>query len=262
MNSFEQIVVKMYQNNISTYEICEKINKEYGLNFYPNKVNRLLKKLGLKIRTKSESQKIALESNRSKHPTEGRQRSIAEKTAIGKTMVENWKGASPERRENQSRVAKNNWNKMSEAEKVNFRSKSAKAIRAASVHGSKLERFILGKLRQGGWSVDFHTNHLLPNGKLEMDIFVRDIKTVIEIDGITHYEPIHGEEIFERVKYNDNMKNAMAMQNGYKMVRVRCTPNKVSLTYCTNTYEKVKEILNKIKENPLIAVEERLIYVE
>jgi very-short-patch-repair endonuclease len=261
MTTIEQLIVKLYQEEVSTYEICERINKEYGLNYYPNKINRLLRKVGQKLRSKSESQKISLEKGRAKHPTEGRKRTAEEKISIGKTVASKWASASTERREVHSKRAKENWDKMSTAELADFRSKSAKAIRKASDNGSKLERYILGQLQKAGWRVHFHTNHLLPTGKLEMDMFVEDIKTVVEIDGISHFEPIHGQEIYERVKYTDNLKNALAIQNGYKMVRVRCLPNKVSLTFCLETYKKLEAVLNEIKINPLLPVEKRLIHI-
>ena len=190
MTTIEQLIVKLYQEGVSTYEVCERINKEYNLNYYPNKINRLLRKVGQKLRSKSESQKISLEKGRSKHPTEGRKRTAEEKISIGKTVASRWATASEERRKTHSERAKKNWDKMSPAELADFRTKSAKAIRAASDHGSKLERYILGQLRKNGWKVYFHTNHLLPTGKLEMDIFIDDIKTAVEIDGVSHFEPI------------------------------------------------------------------------
>ncbi len=260
MSSIEQLIVKLYQENVSTYEICERLKKD-GLNYYPNKVNRLLRKLGQPLRSKSESQKISLENGRSSHPTEGRTRTLEEKISIGKTVSEKWKNSTPERKETHSKRAKENWDKWGEAEKADFRRKSAKAIRATSDFGSKLERYILVELRKSGWSVQFHTNHLLPTGKLEMDIFLPEIKAMIEIDGITHFEPIHGQESFERVKYNDKMKNAMAISNGYTVVRVRCTPNKVSLTFCIETYKKLETVLNEIKKDPYLPIEKRLINV-
>ena len=260
MTSIEQLIVKMYQDNMSTYLICEELRKQ-GLNYYPNKVNRLLRKLGCPIRSKSQSQKLSLESGRAKHPTLGRTRSAEEKINIGKTVSNTWKNSSEERKNLHSKRAKENWEKWTEEEKADFRSKSAKAVRRTADTGSKLERYILGQLRRAGWKVIFHTNHLLPTGKLEMDIFIEDIKTVVEIDGLGHFEPIHGVEALDRNKFNDNYKNGLALQNGYKVVRVRCTPNKVSLTFCLETYKKLEAVLNEIKENPYLPIEKRLIYI-
>ena len=191
----------------------------------------------------------------------GRPRSQEEKIKIGKTVSTKWKASSDERKELHSKRAKDNWEKLTAEEKADFRSKSAKAVRATRSYGSKLERYILGKLRKDGWKIHFHTNHFLPTGKLEMDIFVEDIKTLVEIDGISHYEPIHGQDSLDRAKYNDNLKNAMATQNGYNVIRVRCTPKKVTLTFCLETYNKLATILNTLKENPFLPIEKRLIHV-
>ena len=69
-------VVEMFNNNKSTYEIAD------ALKTYPNKVRRLLKKLGIAPRNHSEAQSAALTSGRTTHPTKGTVRSEATKKAI------------------------------------------------------------------------------------------------------------------------------------------------------------------------------------
>ena len=52
---------------------------------YPNKLRRDAKKFGIKIRTKSEAQKLALETGKHKHPTKGTTRKESTKNKIGKS---------------------------------------------------------------------------------------------------------------------------------------------------------------------------------
>ena len=64
-NINEADVLKLYDENLSTYEIAEKYDT------YPNKIRRILIKNGKKPRTKSEAQKAAIATGKSVHPTEG-----------------------------------------------------------------------------------------------------------------------------------------------------------------------------------------------
>ena len=59
----EGYVIKEYHDNKSTYEIAK------NLNTYPKKIERILKKNGCKLRSKSEAQKSALKHGRATHPT-------------------------------------------------------------------------------------------------------------------------------------------------------------------------------------------------
>ena len=64
---------------------------------------------------------------------------------------------------------------------------------------------------------------------LRIDFHLPDKKTVIEFDGIQHFEPqtlgrMTEEEAklaFEQTKENDQRKNEWAKENGYKMIRIR-----------------------------------------
>lgn len=64
--------------------------------------------------------------------------------------------------------------------------------------------------------------------KLHVDLFVKDIELAIEVDGQHHYEEIdygdgNGQVNFERRRYLDNMKDSIAYENGWLMVRVPYT---------------------------------------
>jgi hypothetical protein len=60
---------------------------------------------------------------------------------------------------------------------------------------SKLEIYVEENLKK-----DFHLNFLFNETTIgyELDIYIPEINYAIEINGITHYEPIYGESIFKR----------------------------------------------------------------
>ena len=79
----EGYVIKQYQQNSSTYSIA----KELGT--YPKKIERILKKNGITLRTRSQAQANAIKTGRSKHPTKGEKRSEEEKNKISRGTVKN-----------------------------------------------------------------------------------------------------------------------------------------------------------------------------
>lgn len=59
--------------------------------------------------------------------------------------------------------------------------------------------------------------------KLRFDFYLPDFNTVIEYDGIQHYEPVEafgGEKVFKLTKYRDEIKNKYCVDNGIKIIRV------------------------------------------
>lgn len=85
----------------------------------------------------------------------------------------------------------------------------------------------------------------LPSG-LEIDISFPDIKVGIEVNGITHYKPIYGDEKFERRVENDRLKNEEAKELGITLLTVDIheVKSKDMLEYLTKFYHrKVKPLL-------------------
>ena len=44
---------------------------------------------------------------------------------------------------------------------------------------------------------------------LELDLFIPELNLAIEVNGITHYKPIYGQEKFERIQKNDEIKKKL-----------------------------------------------------
>src|SRR5690554_4902899 len=101
----EEQVRKLYKEGKSPYEIAEILGT------YPNKIRRMLIKIGEPIRDKKEAQSNAIKQNRTKHPTKGKERSESVRRKISKSMYENWKDLPLEERKKRSITSKENWNK-------------------------------------------------------------------------------------------------------------------------------------------------------
>lgn len=213
--NIEQTVVKMYTDeNKSTYEIAK------SLNTYPNKIRRILKKLGYELKDKSEAQKMALATGRSSHPTYGKKRSDAEKIKISNSLVDYWGDMSEKEKDRRSELAKENWKKMSEEQREHMRSKGIAAIQLAATHGSKLEQFLYERLISAGFKVKMH-ELIIPAENLEIDLYIPELKTIIEVDGPSHFFPIWGEEKLTKQINADLRKSGSLLSRGYVIIRVK-----------------------------------------
>jgi very-short-patch-repair endonuclease len=221
------------------------ISKE--LSTYPNKVRREAKRLGIQSRDKSSAQREALNQGRSEHPTEGRERSEETKLKISNSQGRVWDELTDQERSQRSAVARESWDKKSEEEKRNIISKGSDAIRKASKEGSKLEKFILGELTKRNYRVQFHKEHWLKNQKLETDLFIEDLRTAIEIDGPSHFEPVWGEENLRRNQRSDLEKTGLILEQGLVLIRIR-QRKRISNRYLRSVLEELLKVINKIEE--------------
>ena len=58
---------------------------------------------------------------------------------------------------------------------------------------------------------------------LRFDFYLPELNTVIEFDGIQHFEPVEifgGEEAYQKLKRNDELKNRYTSQNNIKLIRI------------------------------------------
>ena len=218
----EKDVVDMYVNQkMSTYAIAEKYST------YPNKVRRLLKKLNIPLNDKSTAQKIAIESGRSQHPTEGKERSPNVKQKISEGVYQSWQKITEKERQKRVDRSRVQWYNMTELERENLRASAALAVRKASKEGSKMENFLLTELTKLGYDVIFHHTGLIQNSNLEIDLFIPAVKTVIEIDGPSHFFPMWGDDdkqreanLQKRVKA-DAQKSGLLLTGGFVVIRVK-----------------------------------------
>ena len=239
----ENKIVDMYKNeNRSTYEIAKEFDT------YPNKIRRILIKNGCEMKDKSTAQKNALKKGVASHPTKGKKRSDETKLKISESQAKVWDNLSNEERLQRSLIGKESWNKKTLEEKSVFLQKAGDAIRHAAKTGSKMEKYLLEALISEGFRVEFHKTQWLQNSELEIDLYVPDLKTVIEVDGPSHFEPVWGHENLARNQLSDMQKDGLVLRQGMVMVRVKQT-KRLSQKVMRDTLDSLLVLLNRIEKS-------------
>jgi very-short-patch-repair endonuclease len=159
-----------------------------------------------------------------------------------------------------SKIAKINWDSMTDEEKENLRKKAGKAVRDAAENGSKLERFLLIELQRKGYKVNFHKTNVVTNEELEMDLFLPETNPpiAIEVDGPAHFFPIWGEESLAKHITADNQKNGLLIESGYKVIRIKHLVKNLSEIHKRKVLTSLLEVLSSIEsgsENNLFEIE-------
>ena len=242
MNNLDKQIIEMYNDQSkSTYEIAK------SLDTYPNKIRRTLIKHGYKLKDKSQAQKNALKSGRCTHPTAGKKRTQDEKLRISEGMETHWEKMTEEQRQDRVNQAKERWKKMDASQKEKMCRLATDAIRKAGKEGSKLEKFVMDKLIESGYTVDFHNKTLIPNEKLEIDLYIPALKTIIEVDGPSHFLPIWGEEKLQKQIKADLQKSGRILSRGFAIIRVKAIAN-ASLKKKENLISNIVSTLKSIEK--------------
>jgi very-short-patch-repair endonuclease len=226
----------------SSYEIAV----ELGTN--SNKVLKALKFLQIPIRSYKESQQVALKRGRSKHPTKGKKMSDETKEAIGKATSSRWNNLTQEEKDKICQLSKDQWESMDPAKKAEIRKLAADALRVSSKEGSQGEKYVKNRLEKAGYSVKFHARDLIPNTDFEVDLFIDDLKTAVEIDGPSHFIPIWGMDRLNRQLKNDSEKQGLLLNHGYVIVRIRNMDKNMSSARHSFIANLIIEELESIKQ--------------
>jgi len=232
---------KKYEAGKSIRDLC----KEYDS--YPSQIQNLLKRAGTKMRTKAQAQSLNIKTGKVSHPTKGTKRTHKTKLQISQKLHEQWGDMPNEEKMRRAGVSKENWDSRTIEQKEEFMTSAHKAIREAADNGSKMEHWLVSEINKAGFSALHHKGRMLSNVKLEVDILVSDIKTVIEVDGPSHQEPIWGEESFARRQKSDLEKNGLLLKKGYVIIRFKFNNSKMSLFQKTEARNKLIAKLNEIK---------------
>lgn len=232
----------------------EKLNKEHLLSIREiakligassSTLQRQFVQLGITCLTKSEIQKHLLESGKLEHPTRGKETSQETKNKISESIAEAWK-TSEKMQTNISEAAKAQWANMNEGEKKQRLAKASDGIREAAKNGSKLQNFLKEGLKDNGYGSLKDKTAVLPNQKLEFDIFVPEIRTIVEVDGPSHFKPIWGQEVFQKNLGRDSQKAGLALNYKFYFIRVKQTKN-FSHRYGSKLLILLVDLLNRIK---------------
>lgn len=240
MNKLDKQIIRLYnEENLSTYEIAKQLDT------YPNKIRRTLKKHGVELKDRSAAQKAALESGRSSHPTEGKKRTIEERIKISKSLVDFWNEMSDKERAKRVKQAKEMWGKIPSAQKEAMRSKGIAAIREAASSGSKMEKFIQKRISEAGYFSESH-KMINPTENLEIDLYIQDLKVIIEVDGPSHFLPIWGQDKLDKQINADLRKTGSLLNMGFVVIRVK-SYGKESVVKKEQLANDVVNHLNNIK---------------
>jgi very-short-patch-repair endonuclease len=227
----------------SSYEIAEILNTN------STKVLRALTFLGVGRRGYSEAQISSLSKGRSSHPTKGKKLNISHKEKIGYARTRAWQNMTADERREMSRINKEKWDAMTISEKEELRRLALEAVRESSKSGSKTERHIKNGLEDNGYTVEFHKTGLVSHSTLEVDMFLPELKTAIEIDGPGHFTPIWGEKKMMKQQNADSVKQGILMDAGYVVLRIRQLDKSISLTRMNMLLTIILNELSSIQKN-------------
>tara|TARA_R100000278_G_scaffold116687_1_gene96240 strand:- start:189 stop:974 length:786 start_codon:yes stop_codon:yes gene_type:complete len=239
----KHIIEKLYTKDKLSFAAIAK-----QLNTYANKIRRDANKFKIPIRDKSQAQSNALKQGVHKHPTKGKQRTEEEKSKIGLGIHESWNNLTDAELEERKRKAKQSWEKLSDNKKANILNSALAGVRESSKTGSKLEKFLLKSLIDNGYKVEFHKEQVLSNTKLQIDIYLPELTTAIEVDGPSHFEPVWGQETLARNQQYDRKKTGLIIGKGMKLIRIQqqkdFTPTRAKLIF-----DKLQKTLSNLKDS-------------
>lgn len=81
---------------------------------------------------------------------------------------------------------------------------------------SKLEVWLEKKLTEQYSDIELHFNKKDAIDS-ELDIYIPSLKLAFELNGIYHYEPIHGIELLSKIQNNDNRKFQACIERGIEL---------------------------------------------
>lgn len=248
-------LIKLYDEGKSIRDIATIFNT------YPNKIARILKKAGKELRNKEDAAKAAMESGKLKPPTLGKTRTAEEKEKIGAGRAKKWASMSEDEIKEFKKNAQERWNSQTPEEKMHKQQLAGEALRRASIEGSKAEKYLYEHLTKAGYSVIMHKVGLIPGEKYEVDLYLPDMMTIIEIDGPQHFFPIFGEESLQRAIKYDTIKNGALITKGFCVIRVKYLLKHASAFNNNRLLHLIKSELQKI-ESQFPDKAHRLIEVE
>jgi very-short-patch-repair endonuclease len=236
-------IIRAYESGKSVPEIAEEFST------YPMRVYRILKKNNVSMRDRAECQSLAISKGRAKHPTKGKPMSESSKEALSESRSLAWQTMSKSKKEAFKEKAKERWDSLSENHKAEMQKKAAEALRKAAIEGSDIEKYIRKMLISKGYNVTIHRDNL--GGEFEVDIFLKDQKIAIEIDGPLHFLPIFGEEKLQKTIKQDTIKNGLLLSKGIHVVRIKCVNKNFSNKAKRDIWLSLEKVLQDIESGKL-----------
>jgi hypothetical protein len=107
---------------------------------------------------------------------------------------------------------------------------------------SKLEIFIQENLNNN-FNYDFNNRDICDG--LELDIYIPELKIAFEINGITHYKPIYGEEKFIKSVNKDKLKKELCKKKSIQLYIIKDEATKFNHIYSTQILNVINNIINE-----------------
>lgn len=236
------IIYDMYVNQkMSTRQIAEKLGVSASV------IARAVKKYGIS-RSKSEAQRVALDTGRYVPPFKGKHLSDEHRRKISKQLIKMWNSMDEEKLKQHAKRSKEQWQRMSEEERKRLLEMAHQARRRAARDGSKLERFIRDELIKRGYIVYFHKKGMIINPDLEIDILLPKEKVAIEVNGPSHFLPIWGEDALKSQIKSDIEKVGLLINHGFCVIKVKTLAPKLKFASAHAVVDKINEIIQNIQK--------------
>ena len=207
-------------------------------------LSRFMKKHGISARDKSEAQSNFLKDN--SHQMSGRKHSKETKDKISSSLGDFWDNLTGEEREAVRRKIGDAWRRkwaaMSESDRKIMMNDLSNKAKQTQGKGSRLERFIAKELRERDYTVEERTTNYTAGKDFEVDIALPIEMVAIEVDGPTHFLPIHGEEHLVKQQERDSRKDDMINSIGWNVLRIRDNNGPLSQLRIQKIVEAIEEI--------------------
>lgn len=207
-------------------------------------LSRFMKKHGISSRDKAEAQKNYLKDH--EHQMQGKKHSDSTKQKISKGLGEFWDKLSEEDKEELKKKIgsawRRKWQQMSDVDRRSMMESLSNKAKETQGNGSRLERFVAEELRQRGYTVEERSTHYTAGKQFEVDIALPKERIAIEIDGPTHFLPIHGEDHLKEQQERDARKDELITSAGMNMLRIRDNNGPLSKVRIDRIEQAIKEI--------------------
>lgn len=230
---------RLYQEDgLSMRQLAVKLNVPLAT------LSRFMKKHGITSRDKAEAQKNYLKDH--EHQMQGKKHSDSTKQKISKGLGEFWdKLTEDDKEELKKKIGsawRRKWQTMSDTDRRTMMESLSTKAKEMQGQGSRLERFVAEELRKRGYTVEERSENYTAGKSFEVDIALPKERIGIEVDGPTHFLPIHGEEHLKEQQERDARKDEMVTGVGMNMLRVRDNNGPLSQVRIDRIEQAIKEI--------------------
>ena len=222
------ITYELMMRHVNEGISIRNLAKEIGI--HHNTLRRAMIKAGIPIQKAGESLSNSIKSGKAK-------------TRKGATITEEHRLILAKANKGRKREVQTKNNYILKKNQV-ARADGARGNRKASQVGSKFERLVFDKLVSLGYNVT--QQHKIEEYKI--DLFLPDFMIAIEIDGISHSEPIYGVDRLQATKQKDREKDDCMRRRGMHILRVSDKQRNPGKLNCHYVVQKIKDMIPRTQK--------------